>query len=67
MKRLRVEAWFIALEKDWRYGYILQNNTKVKQFIRNEKNLKMVLSMDEERDNFIHLVKEEHEKYTGLR
>ena len=65
--RLREEDWFATLEKDVRYSYIIHQNRKVKRFLSNEKNIKMITSMDFERENFIHLVKEEHAKFTGVR
>ena len=64
---LRGEDWFSQLDKDVRYNYIIWYNKKVKRFLSNEKNIKMITSMDFERENFIHLVKEEHAKFTGLR
>ena len=64
--RLKEEAWFAALEEDYRYGYIIYQNCKVKRFLGNNNNVKMVLSMDDEREKFISLVKEEHEEFTRL-
>ncbi|WP_251551661.1 hypothetical protein [Neobacillus muris] len=66
IKRLKEEPWFNALEKDWRYEYIIYNNRMVKKFLASERNIKMITSMDEERENFIQLVKAEHEKYSRL-
>lgn len=65
--RLREEDWFTSLEKDVRYGYIIHHNRKVKRFLSSEQNIKMITSMDFERDHFINLVKEEHAKFTGVR
>ena len=66
INRLKEEAWFSSLEEDYRYGYIIYQNRTVKRFLGNNNNVKMVLSMDEEREKFIRLVKEEHEKFTRL-
>ncbi|MEH7439444.1 hypothetical protein V7182_18370 [Neobacillus drentensis] len=65
--RLREEDWFTSLEMDVRYSYIIHQNRKVKRFLSIEKNIKMITSMDFERENFINLVKEEHAKFTGVR
>jgi hypothetical protein len=67
MNRLKEEAWFSELEKDYRYGYIINSNRAVKRSLNREKNIKMITSMDSERENFIRLVKEEHAKFTALR
>ncbi|MBS4215218.1 hypothetical protein [Neobacillus rhizophilus] len=67
MIRLKDEAWFSELEKDYRYQYIIYNNRKVKRFLSNETNVKKIISMDLEREQFILLIKEEHEKFVGLR
>ncbi|MGG3471437.1 hypothetical protein ABES02_28710 [Neobacillus pocheonensis] len=65
--RLTEEAWFSSLEQDYRYGYIIYNNKNVKRFLSNEKNVKMIISMDIEREKFISLVKKEHVRFTRLR
>lgn len=67
LTRLRKEAWFSSLEKDFRYEYIIHHNKQVKRFLSSEKHIKMITSMEEERENFIRLVKKEHERYTALR
>ena len=67
MIRLKEEAWFSSLEKDYRYSYILYQNSRVKRFLSSEKNVKMIISMDEEKERFINLVIEEHVKFTRLR
>ena len=66
INRLKEEAWFSELEKDYRYGYIIYSNRAVKRFLNREKNIKMITTMDSERENFIRLVKEEHVKFTAL-
>ncbi|NHM30846.1 hypothetical protein [Neobacillus terrae] len=60
INRLKEETWFGELEKDYRYEYIIYQNSRVKRFLSSEKNIKMITSMDEERDDFINLIKEEH-------
>jgi hypothetical protein len=65
--RLREEDWFSSMEKDYRYEYIIHNNSKVKRFLSSEKNVKMITSMDDEKEKFISLVKEEHARFTRLR
>jgi hypothetical protein len=67
MIRLKQEAWFSSLEKDYRYSYIIYQNSRVKRFLSSEKNVKMIISMDEEKERFINLVIEEHVKFTRLR
>jgi hypothetical protein len=66
VSRLKEEAWFSTLEKDYRYGYIIFQNSKVKRFLSSERNVKMVLNMEEEKEKFISLIKEEHSKFTKL-
>ncbi|MCQ6280625.1 hypothetical protein [Bacillus sp. EB600] len=65
--RLKEEAWFSSMEKDYRYSYIIYQNSRVKRFLSSEKNVKMIISMDEEKERFINLVIEEHVKFTRLR
>ncbi|RSK55636.1 hypothetical protein [Bacillus canaveralius] len=65
--RLRDEAWFSELEQDYRYEYILYQNKKIKLFLSSEKNIKMITSMDVEKERFINLVKKEHDRFTSLR
>ncbi len=67
IKRLKEESWFSSLEKDYRYEYIIYQNSRVQRFLSSEKNLKLILTMEEEKEKFIHLVKEEHAKFTKLR
>jgi hypothetical protein len=67
INRLKEEAWFAELEQDYRYGYIIHQNSKVKRFLKNERNVKMIISMDEEREKFVSLVKEEHVRFTKIR
>lgn len=66
IKRLKEEDWFSSLEEDYRYSYIIHQNRKVRRYLCNEKNIKMITSMDEEREKFIKMVKEEHIKFTRL-
>ncbi|WP_040203492.1 hypothetical protein [Neobacillus jeddahensis] len=66
VSRLKEEDWFFTMTKDYRYHYIIYQNRKVRRFLANEKHVKMILSMDEERENFIRLVKEEHARFTGI-
>ncbi|NRD77136.1 hypothetical protein HPT25_06455 [Bacillus sp. BRMEA1] len=64
--RLKEEPWFASLEKDYRYEYIIFQNRKVKRFLNSEKNIKMIISMEEEKERFINMVKEEHIKFTRV-
>jgi hypothetical protein len=64
--RLKEEDWFSELDKDYRYEYIIHQNRRVRRFLCSEKNIKLILSMDEEREKFINLVKEEHVKFTSF-
>jgi len=63
INRLMKEPWFCELEKDFRYEYIIYQNSRVKRFLSSEKNIKMITSMDEERENFINLIREEHVRF----
>jgi hypothetical protein len=67
MGRLKEEAWFSSLLLDFRYEYIIYNNNRVKRFLSSERNVKMILSMDVEKEKFITLVKEEHVKFTRIK
>ena len=66
ISRLMEEDWFSSIEKDYRYAYIIYENRRVKRFLSDEKNIKMIISMDEEREKFISLVKEEHVRFTRV-
>lgn len=66
IERLKEEEWFSSLLADYRYSYIIYENRKVRRFLSSERNLKMIISMDAEKENFIRLVKEEHAKFTRL-
>lgn len=64
---LRSEQWFADLENDYRYGYIIWNNSKVAAYLLNEENLPLLLKLPEEQENFKQLVMGEHKKFVGRR
>ncbi len=64
---LRGEDWFSQLDKDVRYNYIIWYNKKVKRFLSNPENIKLLKSSEEERERFISLVIKEHKKFVGIR
>lgn len=67
IERLKDEKWFSDLYEDYRYNYIICRDGKVRSFLSTEKSVKLLTSMEEERDEFIRLVKDEHAKFVRLR
>ncbi|SFC94033.1 hypothetical protein SAMN05443252_10939 [Bacillus sp. OV322] len=64
INRLRKEDWFCELERDYRYEYIICQNSRVRKFLSREKNIKLITNVDTEKDKFIKLIEEEHHKFT---
>ncbi|MFD0048038.1 hypothetical protein ACFVHQ_01650 [Actinomycetes bacterium NPDC127524] len=67
INRLRKEDWFYELERDYRYEYIISQNSRVRKFLSREKNIKLITNVDAEKDKFIKLIEEEHHKFTTRR
>lgn len=67
MEELKEEDWFLELDKDVRYNYIIWQNKKVKRFLSKPENIKILKSCDEEREKFIQLVISEHKRFVGIR
>lgn len=67
MDELRGEEWFLQLDNDIRYNYILWHNNKVKRFLKKPENIKVLKSSEEEREKFIELVIKEHKKFVRIR
>lgn len=63
IEELKGEEWFSQLAQDYRYGHIIGSNKKEKRFLGKPQNIKILKSNEEERAKFIHLVKQEHEKF----
>ena len=63
VEKLKDEDWFVTLNEDYRYNYIIWNNSKVKRFISKSNNLNMLLIDDVEQKRFIELIKQEHLKF----
>jgi hypothetical protein len=63
VEKLKQEDWFVTLNEDYRYNYIIWNNSKVKRFISKSNNLNMLLIDDVEQKKFIELIKQEHLKF----
>ena len=67
MDELRGEEWFLQLDNDIRYNYILWHNNKVKRILKKPENIKILKSSEEERRKFIELVIKEHKKFVRIR
>ena len=63
IEELKSEDWFFQLNQDYRYNYIIWNNRKVKRFLGRPQNIKILKSNEEEKEKFIRLVMQEHEKF----
>jgi hypothetical protein len=63
IEELKSEDWFFQLDQDYRYNYIIWNNRKVKRFLGRPQNIKILKSNEEEKEKFIRLVMQEHEKF----
>lgn len=63
IEELKSEEWFLQLDQDYRYNYIIWSNKKVKRFLSKPQNIKILKSNEEERVKFIRLVMKEHEKF----
>jgi hypothetical protein len=64
---LRKEEWFLQLDNDIRYNYIIWNNSKVKRILKKPENIKLLKCSADEREKFTHLVIEEHKRFVGIR
>ena len=64
---LRGEEWFLHLDNDLRYNYIIWHNNKVKRILKKPENIKVLKSSEDEREKFIELVMKEHKKFVGIR
>jgi predicted nucleotidyltransferase len=65
IEKLKSEEWFKQLEDDARYSYIIWNNRKVKRFLVKDRNIRLLRTDEQVRNEFIDLVKHEHVKYVG--
>ncbi|WP_026694058.1 hypothetical protein [Peribacillus kribbensis] len=63
---MKKEPWFLALIKDYRYEYIIQNNKAIHIYLKQPANIKLLKHSEEERQNFISLVKQEHHRFTSF-
>lgn len=64
--KLKNEEWFSSLYEDYRYSYIIWHNKKVKRFLIKPKNIELLIKNEQEKESFIHLIKQEHNKFVGL-
>jgi hypothetical protein len=66
MEKLKKEEWFLALWEDYRYGHILTHSKIIQRILGNTKLVEQLLTQNHEREQFIELVKQEHEDYVRL-
>ncbi|AQQ52388.1 hypothetical protein [Planococcus lenghuensis] len=64
---LMEEPWFAALEKDYRYGFIIRNNEELRRYLVKKENVIRLAKHPEEQEMFTMLVKQEHLKFTSLK
>lgn len=61
--KLKQEDWFVTLEKDYRYNYIIWNNRKIKSYLIKSSNLELLIENEQEQKKFTELIKQEHLKF----
>ena len=61
--KLHGEQWFNELEADYRYGYIIWNNSKVEKYLADDENISLLLKLPESQAEFSQLVIHEHRKF----
>ena len=63
VEKLKQEDWFVTLEKDYRYNYIIWNNRKIKRYLIKSSNLDRLIENDQEQKMFTELILQEHIKF----
>ncbi|MFJ5717653.1 hypothetical protein [Neobacillus sp. NPDC093127] len=66
INQLMGEEWFSQMNNDYRYNYIIWHNRKVKRFLSKPENVKILKSKEDEKEKFIRLVIQEHQKFVKL-
>ena len=61
--KLKQEDWFVTLEEDYRYNYIIWNNRKIKRYLIKSSNLDRLIENKQEQKEFTELIKQEHLKF----
>lgn len=64
--KLIKEDWFAALYDDFRYSHIIWHNRKVKRFLMKYENVESLMNNEQDREKFIHLIKQEHNKFVSF-
>lgn len=65
--KLKNEIWFSSLYADYRYSYIIWHNKKIKRILIKPENIELLIKNEQEKEKFIHLIKQEHIKFVGLK
>jgi len=61
--KLKQKDWFVTLEKDYRYNYIIWNNRKIKRYLIKSSNLENLIENEQVQKKFTELIKQEHLKF----
>jgi len=61
--KLKQEDWFVTLDEDYRYNYIIWNNRKIKRYLIKSSNVDRLIENNQEQKKFIELIKKEHLKF----
>ena len=61
--KLKQEEWFVTLDEDYRYNYIIWNNRKIKRYLIKSSNVDRLIENDQEQKKFTELIEQEHLKF----
>ena len=61
--KLKQEDWFVTLDEDYRYNYIIWNNRKIKRYLIKSSNVDRLIENNQEQKKFTELLKKEHLKF----
>lgn len=64
IEELNKQEWFNQLYNDYRYEHVINHTWKVIRYLNKKENVQLLIISQEERDNFIKWVKDEHERIT---
>lgn len=64
IEELNKEEWFSQLYNDFRYRHIISETWKVSRYLNKKENAQLLVNNQQERENFIRWVKDEHERIT---
>lgn len=63
-EELNKEEWFSQLYNDYRFRNVIQETWKIRRYLNKKENVQLLINHQQERENFIKWVKDEHERIT---